>query len=225
MASQNVTMGRGGCGCMPGLGRRTNRISPLAATLAASGGLTEFVDVRPGVTYHVYVMSAKPAPSNVASAEQGAGKSTGQAAEAAASGTSRSDDPAAPAVAETAATADDAGADVGAKSPAVGQHQAESSESQASTDGDEKKQSTKQRRRVAFFWHGVGGDVSLWSEQARAFCAQGYDVVLIDLLGHGKSTVPRERSAYDFKKLASDSEVLFDRYRGDDNVVIGHSYG
>ena len=78
---------------------------------------------------------------------------------------------------------------------------------------------------VIFFIHGVGGTVQMWEPQIHYFLSQGYEIIGMDLLGHGQSSKPRDYAAYEFKELASDVEYVFDRFCKRRNVLVGHSYG
>lgn len=78
---------------------------------------------------------------------------------------------------------------------------------------------------LLIFIHGVGGSASMWDPQITHFLSFGYEILAIDLLGHGKSSKPRVYDAYEFKELASDTLIVFDRFCKRRNVLIGHSYG
>ena len=78
---------------------------------------------------------------------------------------------------------------------------------------------------VLFFIHGVGGTVQMWEPQIEYFLSQGYEIIGMDLLGHGKSSKPRDYAAYEFKQLALDVAHVFDRFCKRRNVLVGHSYG
>jgi len=78
---------------------------------------------------------------------------------------------------------------------------------------------------LLFFIHGVGGSAQMWYPQINYFIAQGYEVLALDLLGHGQSGTPRDYGAYEFSELASDVLYIFDRFSKRRNVLIGHSYG
>lgn len=82
------------------------------------------------------------------------------------------------------------------------------------------------KRIVAiFFIHGVGGCADLWYEQLEYFFKAGYEVLAPDLLGHGRSSAPRNPADYSFSELSNDLLNLFDRYHKKKNVLVGHSYG
>lgn len=53
----------------------------------------------------------------------------------------------------------------------------------------------------------------------------GYNIVAIDLIGHGYSNAPGAKSAYTFDAIKSDMLSIFDRFARDKNVIIAHSYG
>ena len=70
--------------------------------------------------------------------------------------------------------------------------------------------------------HGAGGRGDQWHNQAAAF-QDRHLIIVPDLLGHGKSPIPK--SGYSFQALANDMAVVFQRYRCRHNILIGHSYG
>lgn len=78
---------------------------------------------------------------------------------------------------------------------------------------------------VLFLIHGVGGSSDMWDAQIHYFLNEGYEIVSLDLLGHGKSSKPSINAAYLFDKLANDVLYVFDMFCKRRNVVIGHSYG
>lgn len=78
---------------------------------------------------------------------------------------------------------------------------------------------------LLFFIHGVGGSTGMWEPQITYFLSHGYEVLSIDLLGHGSSSSPRDHKAYEFAALADDVLFIFDKFHKRRNVLIGHSYG
>lgn len=78
---------------------------------------------------------------------------------------------------------------------------------------------------LLFLIHGVGGSTAMWDPQINYFLSQGYEILSIDLLGHGLSSTPRDLHAYEFKALANDVLTIFDQFHKQRNVLIGHSYG
>ncbi|XP_032902679.1 protein ABHD8 [Amblyraja radiata] len=78
---------------------------------------------------------------------------------------------------------------------------------------------------VLFFIHGVGGSLDIWKEQLDFFGKLGYEVVALDLAGHGASTAPKVGAAYTFYALREDMRAIFKRYAKKRNILIGHSYG
>lgn len=81
------------------------------------------------------------------------------------------------------------------------------------------------RSTVLFFIHGVGGSADVWTAQMKHFADKGYEVVALDLIGHGYSSAPRNSRAYHFDEIVMDTTELFDAVCKRRNVVIGHSYG
>ena len=78
---------------------------------------------------------------------------------------------------------------------------------------------------VLFFFHGVGGSSTVWQAQVDFFRSQGYELVLMDMIGHGLSDAPDDPSAYEFREIALDALAVFDLHAKRKNVIIGHSYG
>lgn len=76
-----------------------------------------------------------------------------------------------------------------------------------------------------FFIHGVGGSLDIWGSQLDFFSRLGYEVIAMDLAGHGASSAPQIAAAYTFYALAEDMRLIFKRYARKRNILIGHSYG
>ncbi|XP_051232049.1 protein ABHD8 [Dicentrarchus labrax] len=76
-----------------------------------------------------------------------------------------------------------------------------------------------------FFIHGVGGSLDIWGSQLDFFSRLGYEVIAVDLAGHGASSSPQIAAAYTFYALAEDMRLIFKRYARKRNILIGHSYG
>lgn len=76
-----------------------------------------------------------------------------------------------------------------------------------------------------FFIHGVGGALDIWGSQLDFFSRLGYEVIALDLAGHGSSSAPQIAAAYTFYALAEDIRLIFKRYARKRNILIGHSYG
>ncbi|CAO3675099.1 unnamed protein product [Rhizopus stolonifer] len=75
------------------------------------------------------------------------------------------------------------------------------------------------------FIHGLGGQVSQWQHQIEYF-SQTAHILAIDLLGCGKSEVVNDWDAYTTEALVeSVKELLTDRYKHPNTVIIAHSYG
>lgn len=136
---------------------------------------------------------------------------------------------------ESAAAGKDEAAEAGGEAPAAGQT-------------DQSQQPRKRRRRpkrtvvidcerkitackgthqdvALFFIHGVGGSLDIWGSQLDFFSRLGYEVVAVDLAGHGASSAPQIAAAYTFYALAEDMRLIFKRYARKRNILIGHSYG
>jgi pimeloyl-ACP methyl ester carboxylesterase len=77
-----------------------------------------------------------------------------------------------------------------------------------------------------FLIHGMGGRSAQWRNQIAALQGK-YTLIVPDLLGHGASTkpTPNRNNPYNFLDFYQDLKILFDKYAGKQNIVIGHSYG
>ncbi|KAF8138944.1 Alpha/Beta hydrolase protein [Boletus edulis] len=64
-----------------------------------------------------------------------------------------------------------------------------------------------------------------WRHQIRPWVAEGYRVVVPDMLGYGKTDMPLEASAYSTKRLCDDLAALLDHLGVHKAVVIGHDWG
>ena len=77
-------------------------------------------------------------------------------------------------------------------------------------------------QRTAVFIHGAANDHSVWALQSRYFAWHGWNVLAIDLPGHGQSDGPLRTS---IEALADWVAALLDAAQVKTAVVIGHSMG
>lgn len=77
-----------------------------------------------------------------------------------------------------------------------------------------------------FLIHGLGGRGAQW-DTLIAQLKPYYSLIIPDLLGHGQSDkpIPHQHNLYSFSELDRDLQTLFQRYAGERNIIIGHSYG
>ncbi len=54
---------------------------------------------------------------------------------------------------------------------------------------------------LLFFIHGVGGNGKIWTNQMEFFYAKGYEMIAIDLLGHGKTSCSKDKKKYEFLEV------------------------
>lgn len=80
---------------------------------------------------------------------------------------------------------------------------------------------------LLYFIHGAGESSESWRVLMHHFAGLGYEVLGLDLLGHGFSHTPLEEKSYTFKKLLGDVLNVFDAHisNGRKCVIIGHGYG
>lgn len=81
------------------------------------------------------------------------------------------------------------------------------------------------RNLTIFFIHGVGGNSLVWRHQLKYFAELNYEIIAIDLIGHGKSTKSKIISDYEFVEICSHIRAIFDKFARNYNMIIGHSYG
>lgn len=77
-------------------------------------------------------------------------------------------------------------------------------------------------QRTAVFIHGAANDHSVWALQSRYFAWHGWNVLAVDLPGHGQSDGPLCTS---IEALADWVAALLDAMQVKSAVVIGHSMG
>ncbi|KAL1492676.1 hypothetical protein ABEB36_010899 [Hypothenemus hampei] len=78
--------------------------------------------------------------------------------------------------------------------------------------------------------HGLGSTAEIWNILMHNLSCKGFEVVALDLLGHGFSSAPNKASLYHFKNLLSQTIAVFDYFMQKDDdkrkcILIGHSYG
>jgi pimeloyl-ACP methyl ester carboxylesterase len=79
--------------------------------------------------------------------------------------------------------------------------------------------------RLVVYLHALLLDAGLNRAMARALAARGYRVVLLDLLGHGRSDRPTHASAYRMDLYVDQVLALLDRLGADDAALGGISLG
>ncbi|MCY1281176.1 2-succinyl-6-hydroxy-2,4-cyclohexadiene-1-carboxylate synthase [compost metagenome] len=76
-----------------------------------------------------------------------------------------------------------------------------------------------------FFAHGGGGNKDQWRALWQDPRLADYHLVAWDLLGHGASETPRHASAYAWDELVADHLAIFERFAGEQNILLAHSFG
>lgn len=86
---------------------------------------------------------------------------------------------------------------------------------------------TARKQGVIFLFHGSGGRGDQWRQQVSVLQAD-YCLIVPDMLGHGQSEKPVPDATYNpysFTELMQDMQTIFERYAGNNNIIIGHSRG
>ena len=78
---------------------------------------------------------------------------------------------------------------------------------------------------TVFLCHGAGGNKNQWRNQWRLLTGLGYRVVAWDFAGHGETRSPRHAPHYAGQELVEDYLAILERFGGQRNVLVGHSYG
>jgi len=80
---------------------------------------------------------------------------------------------------------------------------------------------------LLYFIHGAGESTASWRNIMEYFVNLDYEVVALDLIGHGYSYTPKREKCYVFKKILGDVISVFDAhvFSGRKAVVIAHGYG
>jgi pimeloyl-ACP methyl ester carboxylesterase len=74
------------------------------------------------------------------------------------------------------------------------------------------------------FVHGYTGDHTDWEYQIPDF-SRDYQVLVMDLRGHGRSEAPKDRDVYTIEAMAADVEALVDKLGLARYHLVGHSMG
>ncbi len=80
------------------------------------------------------------------------------------------------------------------------------------------------KKPTLFFVHGVSGSSSAWKNYEKKFMHQ-YNIVSMDLRGHGKSFRPKKIDEYQIKHFASDILSIINKEKLKNIVLISHSFG
>lgn len=72
--------------------------------------------------------------------------------------------------------------------------------------------------------HGFTGDVSIW-QGVRQYFASSYQVIAVDVLGHGQSDKPHDVSAYHMTCVADDICAILDALSVGRSHLLGYSMG
>lgn len=95
-------------------------------------------------------------------------------------------------------------------------------------DGDESPHTSANQktgnRPVVLLLHGKNFNGAYWADTARMLVAEGYDVLIPDQIGFGKSSKPKNYQ-YSFASLAQNTQGLIDSLDIKKVIVVGHSMG
>jgi pimeloyl-ACP methyl ester carboxylesterase len=75
------------------------------------------------------------------------------------------------------------------------------------------------------FLHGWPLNHTFWKKELRYFQGKGYSTIAPDLRGHGKSDKPEKLKDYKFNKFAKDIDLIIQKEKVKNSILIGHSFG
>jgi pimeloyl-ACP methyl ester carboxylesterase len=75
------------------------------------------------------------------------------------------------------------------------------------------------------FIHGIFANHTVFKKEAAYFKRKGYGIILIDLRGHGLSSKPKQKRAYDMKYLVQDIDTILAKENISKATIIAHSLG
>lgn len=81
------------------------------------------------------------------------------------------------------------------------------------------------KNKWVIFLHGLGGDLTAWSNERRYFDSLGFSTIAMDLRGHGLSSRSNDVSFYSLDNFAKDVLCLTVEEDIRDAVVVGHCFG
>ncbi len=79
-------------------------------------------------------------------------------------------------------------------------------------------------REWVVFIHGAGGSSAVWHKQVKPF-SEKFNVLLVDLRGHGQSKLKTESKKYSFKMIANDVLLTLQAHTIDKAHFVGVSLG
>jgi len=85
--------------------------------------------------------------------------------------------------------------------------------------------SCREVKQLFFFIHGAGGRSEQWFEQIKFLQEKKINVIVPDLLGHGRSSKPVGDSLYTTLAYLYDLEHIIQKYQTARTIVVGHSMG
>lgn len=80
-------------------------------------------------------------------------------------------------------------------------------------------------KETLVFLHGLGGDLTAWDEERKAFHELGYATIAVDLRGHGLSDRPADEASYHLNIFVSDILAVLDHEKVKHPILLGHCLG
>jgi pimeloyl-ACP methyl ester carboxylesterase len=87
-----------------------------------------------------------------------------------------------------------------------------------------RKNDFKKNRKTIIFVHGLYGSSSAWLPYEKIF-EKKYNVLSIDLRGHGKSFRPKKTKDYAIEKFSEDLYKIIKKEKITRSILVGHSFG
>ncbi len=84
---------------------------------------------------------------------------------------------------------------------------------------------TTQRKGVVLYFHGNAGSLASWQDIGKDITPLGYDLLIIDFRGYGKSTGQFSEEGLYNDGVASYEYLLANQYKSDEIIIFGRSLG
>lgn len=75
------------------------------------------------------------------------------------------------------------------------------------------------------FLHGMGGDLTAWSNEREYFSKHNISTIALDLRGHGLSDRSDNQDFYKIENFAGDVAVLIEKEKIKNLTIVGHCFG
>ncbi|MBT3324319.1 alpha/beta hydrolase [archaeon] len=83
----------------------------------------------------------------------------------------------------------------------------------------------EKKKPTLLYLHGLGGNWSEWEDCLNLARKEGYGSLVLDMRGHGLSSVPEDSTYYKLENFAKDIREIVKKEKINNYVLVGHSFG